>query len=281
MNLSSLSGKIAVVTGAASGIGRATALELARRGADLALCDLDEVGLEAFAKEVEAMGRKVIRQRVDVSSSRDMERFADAVHAEVGAVDILMNNAGVGLGGGFLHTDLENWDWVIGINLKGVIHGCHYFLPRMVERGAGHVINVASAAGLVATEALSAYSTTKFAVVGLSEALHEELSQYGIGVTTVCPGIINTAITRTSRMVGPMATDSSRDEVVRAYERRNYTPERVAKNIVRGVERDRAVLPVSPEAWVMYYGKRFLPRLTAWCMRTMAARERKRRGLQE
>lgn len=279
MDLSNLGGKIAVVTGAASGIGRATALELARRGADLAVCDLDEVGLEAFAQEAEAMGRKVIRQRVDVSSAADMERFANAVHAEVEAVDILMNNAGVGLGGGFLHTDLESWDWLVGINLKGVIHGCHFFLPPMVERRAGHVINVASAAGLVATEALAAYSTTKFAVVGLSEALHEELSHCGIGVTTVCPGIINTAITRTSRMVGPMATDSSREEVVRAYERRNYTPERVAQNILRGVARNRAVLPVSPEAWVMYYGKRFLPRLTAWFMRTMSARERERRGM--
>ena len=127
MNVSNLSGKMVVVTGAASGIGRETALEFARRGADLAICDLNEEGLEDFSKELEAMGRKVIRQKVDVASDDDMARFSAAVHAEVGAVDILMNNAGVGLGGGFLHTSLEDWDWVIGINLKGVEAG-----PRLV-----------------------------------------------------------------------------------------------------------------------------------------------------
>ncbi len=279
MDVSNLSGKIAVVTGAASGIGRETALEFARRGADLAICDLDEEGLEVFAKEVEAMGRKVIRRKVDVAAAEEMERFAAAVHAEAGAVDILMNNAGVGLGGGFLHTGLDDWDWVIGINLKGVIHGCHYFLPPMVKRRSGHVVNVASAAGLVATEALSAYSTTKFAVVGLSEALHEELSTFGIGVTTICPGIINTPITRSGRMLGPWASDQSREEIVQAYQKRNYGPERVAKNILRAIEHNRAVTPVSPEAWVMYYAKRFVPGLTAWFTRKMSARERRRRGM--
>ncbi len=279
MDVSNLSGKMAVVTGAASGIGRETALELARRGADLALCDVDQDGLESVASEVEALGRKAIRRTADVASSAEMERFAAAVHAEVDAVDILVNNAGVGVGGGFLHTSLEDWEWLIGINLKGVIHGCHFFLPPMVERRSGHVVNVASAAGFVATEALSAYSTTKFAVVGLSEALHEELSHYDIGVTTICPGVINTAITRSSRMVGPMATEEARDEVVRAYERRNYGPELVAKNILHAIGRNRAVTPVSPEAWTMYFAKRFAPRATAWLVRAVSARERGKRGL--
>jgi NAD(P)-dependent dehydrogenase (short-subunit alcohol dehydrogenase family) len=279
MNITDLTGKVALVTGAASGIGRETALAFASRGADLAICDLNEEALEAFAREVEGMGRKVIRRRVDVADRADMEQFAAFVHSQVPAVDILMNNAGVGLGGGFLHTSLDDWDWVLGINLKGVIHGCHFFLPPMVERRSGHVINVASAAGLVATETLAAYSTTKFAVVGLSEALRDELSPYGIGVTTICPGIINTPITRNSRMVGPLATEQTRSELVAAYEKRNYGPERVAANILRAVEKNRAVAPISPEAWFMYYGKRCAPGLIARFARSMSQRERRRRNI--
>lgn len=277
MDIANLTNKTAVVTGAASGIGRETALALARRGADLAICDLNGEALEGFAVEVERLGRKVIRRRVDVADRADMASFAAAVHAEVKAVDILVNNAGVGLGGGFLHTGLDDWDWVIGINLKGVIHGCHFFLPPMVERRSGHVVNVASAAGLVATEALSAYSTTKFAVVGLSEALRDELAQFGIGVTAICPGIINTPITQSSRMVGPLATEENRREIVQAYQRRNYGPERVAANILRAIERNRAVSPVSPEAWAIYYAKRLVPGLLGRFTRAVGARERKRR----
>jgi NAD(P)-dependent dehydrogenase (short-subunit alcohol dehydrogenase family) len=277
MDISNLKGRMAVVTGAASGIGRETALALARRGADLAVCDINAAALDAFAGELEKLGGKVIRQRVDVAERGDMERFAAAVHGEVEAVDVLVNNAGVGLGGGFLHTGLDDWDWVIGINLKGVIHGCHFFLPPMVEKRAGHVVNVASAAGLVATEALAAYSTTKFAVVGLSEALRDELAQFGIGVTAICPGIINTPITQSSRIVGPLATEQNRQEVIAAYQKRNYGPERVAHNILRAIERERAVAPVSPEAWALYYAKRFVPGLLGRFTRAMGARERKRR----
>jgi len=279
MNISDLSGKTVLVTGAASGIGKETALAFARRGADLAICDLDEDGLEAVAGEAEALGRKVLRRVVDVAERSAMEGFAGEVHVAVGAVDILMNNAGVGLGGGFVDTGLDDWDWVLGINVKGVIHGCHFFLPPMIERRSGHVINVASAAGLVATEALAAYSTTKFAVVGLSEALRDELATHAIGVTTVCPGIINTPITQSSRMVGPLATEENRAEIVAAYQRRNYGPERVAANILKAVERNRAVLPVSPEAWGMYYAKRFFPGLLGKFVHAMAARERRRRGM--
>ncbi len=279
MDISNMTGKAALVTGAASGIGRETALALARRGADLAICDINQKALTEVAKEIEATGRKVIQRRVDVAKAEDMAAFAEAVHAEVAAVDVLVNNAGVGLGGGFLHTGLEDWNWVVGINLWGVVYGCHYFLPPMVERGSGHVVNIASAAGLVATEALCAYSTTKFAVVGLSESLRDELANYGIGVTAVCPGIINTPITQSSRMVGPMATDDNRAEIVSAYQRRNYGPERVAANILKAIEKNRAVAPVSPEAWWMYYMKRFFPGSMGRLVHTLSARERRRRGL--
>jgi NAD(P)-dependent dehydrogenase (short-subunit alcohol dehydrogenase family) len=271
--------RLALVTGAGSGIGRATALALAREGAQLALCDVDEAGLEQTAAAARAMGRDVLARRVDVAEAREMQAFADAVHAVRPAVDVLVNNAGVGLGGGFLETSLQDWDWVLRINLWGVIHGCHVFVPAMVRRAqGGHVVNVASAAGLVATSQLAAYATSKFAVVGLSEALRDELVPHRIGVTAVCPGIINTPITRSSRMVGRYGTPAARESLVRAYQRRGYGPERVAENILRAVRKGRPVAPISPEAWVMYYLKRLAPRLTARINRVV--QERMERELQ-
>jgi len=217
---------------------------------------------------------------VDVARADDVHAFADAVHAEHEAVDVLFNNAGVGLGGGFLDTSLEDWRWILSINLWGVIHGCHFFLPPMVRRGrGGHVVNVSSAAGFLATAQLAAYSATKFAVFGLSEALREELRPHGIAVTTVCPGIINTPITTTSPMRGPLAAPEARAVLVELYRRRNYGPERVAANILRAIARRRAVAPISPEAWVMYLMKRLSPGLTARLNRALQARMERQMGL--
>jgi len=199
--------------------------------------------------------------------------FAADVHREREAVDILVNNAGVGLGASFLETPLEDWDWVVAINLWGVIYGCHFFLPPMVaRRRGGHVVNVSSAAGYLATAQLAAYSTTKFAVLGLSEALRDELEPHGIGVTTVCPGIINTPITATARMRGPAAAPETRAALVAFYRRRGYGPERVAAAILKAIAKNRPVAPVSPEAWGMYLLKRLAPGLAARVNRALAAR---------
>lgn len=276
MDITNLTGKTVVVTGAGSGIGKATALAFARRGANLAICDLNETGLAETERQLRGYGHDVLARRVDVANADAMREFAAAVHAQVDAVDILMNNAGVGLGAGFLDTDLNDWDWILGINVRGVIHGCHYFIPAMVQRGrGGHVINVASAAAFMATEALSAYSTTKFAVLGLSEALRDELTRHRIGVTAVCPGIINTPITQSSRLKGPDATPQARQRMIEIYQRRNYGPERVAENIVKAVQRNRGVAPVSPEAWFMYFLKRLAPWAVVRLNRAMSARMRR------
>lgn len=279
MDVRNLAGKTALVTGAASGIGRATAVALARRGANLVLCDVNEAGLKSTATTIQELGRNVLYQRVDVASRSEMQDFAHWVHTQVPALDILINNAGVGLGASFRDTMLEDWDWILGINLMGVVHGCHFFLPPMIARGqGGHVVNVSSAAGYVATEPLCAYATTKFAVLGLSEALREELERFGIGVTAVCPGIINTPITRTARLRGPGATAEARERMVAFYERRNYTPERVAENILKAIQRNRAVAPISPEAWLLYYLKRLSPallrRFNRWLARMAQANAR-------
>ena len=279
MDITTLNGRTALVTGAASGIGRATALAFAQRGADLVICDVDEAGLADAAAEIRALGRDAFAERVDVADAAQMAQFAEAVHGRVEAVDILMNNAGVAIGGPFRATSLEDWDWILGINLKGVVHGCHYFIPRMVERGrGGHVVNVSSAAGCSAASALAAYNATKFAVLGLTEALWDELEPDGISVTAICPGIIDTPITRSARLVGPMDTAEMRGEMVSSYERRGYTPERVAEKILKAMQHDRLVAPISPEAWAMYYLKRFAPWALRWVSRKASARLRKGAG---
>jgi NAD(P)-dependent dehydrogenase (short-subunit alcohol dehydrogenase family) len=262
--MSSLRGKTALVTGAASGIGLETALAFARRGADLVICDLDETRLGAAGERIEGLGRSVLARRVDVSSADEMGAFAAEVHQEIEAVDILMNNAGVAIGGPFLSTSLEDWNWILGINTLGVVHGCHFFIPNMVRRAqGGHVINVSSAAGYSASSMLPAYNATKFSVLGLSEALWEELRPHSIGVTAVCPGLIDTPITRNARLVGEMDKPEMREDMVRGYQRRGYTPDRVARNILKAVEKNRLVAPISPEAWALYYVKRFAP----WLLR--------------
>jgi NAD(P)-dependent dehydrogenase (short-subunit alcohol dehydrogenase family) len=269
----SLQGKTALVTGAASGIGLETALVFAGRGADLVICDVDEAGLEAASKRIEALGCSVLARRVDVSSADEMRAFAAEVHQRVEAVDILMNNAGVAIIGPFLSTTLEDWNRILGINTLGVVHGCHFFIPNMVRRAVGgHVINVSSAAAYGTSSSLPAYNATKFAVLGLSEALWEELQPHAIGVTVVCPGLINTPITRSARLVGELDTPEMREGIVRAYERRGYTAARVVRNILKAVQKNRLVAPISAEAWVVYYLKRFAP----WLLRRMGLRTAKR-----
>jgi NAD(P)-dependent dehydrogenase (short-subunit alcohol dehydrogenase family) len=272
MDTSNLRGRRVLVTGAGSGIGRETALLAARRGADLAICDIDDAGLaevEAIARD---LGRSVLARHVDVADRDQMRNFADVVHAESEGVDLLVNNAGVGLAANFLDTGLDDWDWIVRINLMGVVHGCHFFIPRMIERGSGgHVVNLSSMAGFIASPVLAAYSATKFAVLGLSEALREELRPHGIGVTAICPGLINTPITRNTRARGALDDPQLRERLVRIYQRRNYGPERVASNILKAVERKRAVAPVAGEAWVGYAVKRISPRLAGWVARRMSA----------
>jgi NAD(P)-dependent dehydrogenase (short-subunit alcohol dehydrogenase family) len=273
MHSSIFSGKTALITGAASGIGRETALAFARAGADLVLCDLDEAGLAETEGRARALGRQVLARRVDVASRAAMEAFAADVHAEREAVDVLVNNAGVGLSGGLLDTSLDDWDWILSINLVGVIHGCHFFIPPMVaRRKGGHVVNLSSSAGIVGSEALTAYCTTKFGVFGLSEALRDELGPHGISVATICPGIINTPITRNGRLRGKWTAPGVREQIVDGFEKRNYGPEKVAQAIVAAAASGAAVVPVAPEAWALYLMKRVAPGLTALVSRRLATK---------
>ena len=254
--------KQVLVTGAGSGIGRETALAFAGEGAHLWVVDINLEAAQATAAQVQAMGRDARALQCDVADAAAVQALADTVHAEIESLDVLMNNAGIGSAGRFLETSLETWRKVMDVNLMGVVQGCHAFLPAMVASGrGGHVINTASAAAFVAAPDMPIYAASKFAVQGFTESLRADMAQYGIGVTAICPGIINTGIVASSIMEGRLNDIERHDKVVKFYEKRNYTPAQVAKVIVSAVRRNVAVQPVSPEAWGMYYAKRFAPAL--------------------
>lgn len=260
--------KVAVVTGAAHGIGRETARQLLEAGARVCICDFNREALERTAEELRAHGEVLVAMHADVSNLADMQRFAAAVHEHTTAVDILINNAGVGLAGSFQETTLEDWDWIIGINLKGVVQGLHVFLPPMLERGGqGHIVNLSSMAGYWVGPGLTAYLSTKFGVFGLSEALREDLHGTPIRVSTICPGVIHTNIIATSRIRNSDVPEEMRAKVDEAYRKRNYGPERVAAAILKAIRKGRYIVPVSPEAWAMYYLTRFSPRLARFVAR--------------
>jgi len=255
-------GRFVLVTGAGSGIGRETSLAFAREGARLALADIDAAAGEETAALVRHGGAQASVHPVDVGDAAAMERLAEAVRDDAGVPDIVVNNAGIGVAGSLLNTSLSDWERVVHVNLWGVIHGCRLFAPLMVERRrGGHIVNVASAAAFAPSRVLPAYSTTKAAVLMLSECWRIELAEHGIGVTVICPGIIDTNIVRTTQWVGLNAEEarSQRDRAVRLYRRRNYGPERVAARILAAVRRNRAVVPVTPEAHALRLAARLLP----------------------
>lgn len=259
-----LHGKTALITGAASGIGRATALAFARAGADLWLCDINGPGLDPVADSARALGRKVHTSVTDVSSKEAMKTLADEVHATLPALDVLVNNAGFAVGGLFVDTPLEAWEKQIAVNLWGPIYGCHFFVPRMIERGrGGHIFNIASAAGLFGTAGLSAYTVTKFALVGLSESMNIELHRHNIGVTAICPGVIQTNIANATQMHGPFADDRLRQSVTDFFMSRSQPPERVAERIVGALQSRPVIAPITKEAWALYTLKRISPELAS------------------
>ena len=196
-----LDGRIAVVSGAAGGIGRGVATALAHKGCDLALVDISAEGLEETAKRVEQMGRKATQHRVDVSDRAAMQVLADEVVRRHGHVHIVVNNAGVAVSGSFEEQSWEDLDWIVGINFWGVVHGCKVFLPYLRLEDEGHIVNVSSMLGFLGVPGSSSYCATKFAVRGLSEALWAELSDTKIGVTSVHPGAIATNIIASARNI--------------------------------------------------------------------------------
>ncbi len=186
-----------IVTGAGSGLGRAFCLELARRrGARILCADIDEAAAHKTATSIGG-----VATRCDVARIEEIEALAATAEREFGGVDLLINNAGVAVGGRVGEAPLDDWRWIMGVNLWGVIHGCHVFAPRLRAQGRGHILNVASAAGLLAPPGMAPYNVTKAAVVALSETLSGELRGSGVGVTVLCPTFFRTNIAASSRAV--------------------------------------------------------------------------------
>ncbi len=197
-----LSGKVAVVTGGGGGIGRALALAFADEGMDVAIADVEMGPAASVAEEVRAKGRRAITVACDVSDRNAVGQLCERVYAEFGVAHVVCNNAGVVDSRPTYEMSESDWDWVLGVDLYGVIHGVQAFLPRMVaEGGEGHIVNTASITGLVpwAAPGIISYVTAKHGVVGLSEALHDELADHGIGVTVLCPGAVQTRIGQSAR----------------------------------------------------------------------------------
>jgi NADP-dependent 3-hydroxy acid dehydrogenase YdfG len=250
-----LADKVVVVTGAGSGIGRATALAFAAEGARVAACDINGDRIAALGRELGA--RALLAERVDVADRAQMAELAAAVHARAPAADIVVNNAGVACGGDFLDTSLDDWDWLLGVNLRGVVHGCHFFVPKMVERGVGgQVINISSIFGIFPAPKSTPYVASKFAVLGFSQSLRVELARHKIGVTAICPGMIATSIAADMRFSGVLRQHAQK---IASTFRGGAKPELVAREILDAVRTNPAVRPVGRDAWVVWAMLRVAP----------------------
>lgn len=252
--------KVAAITGAGSGIGRATAILMASQGCHLALSDVNETGLAETAVQAGKYGVKVTTKKVDVASREQMYAWADDVVKDHGLVNIIFNNAGVALGATVQDMSYEDFEWLMNINFWGVVYGTKAFLPHIKSAGEGSIINVSSVFGLIAVPSQSAYNAAKFAVKGFTEALREELAIEGanIGVTCVHPGGIKTNIAKNARVTeskGLVDEKSTRD-----FEKMFMTtPETAAKEVVNAILKNKRRLLIGPDAVVIDAMQRLLP----------------------
>ena len=263
--------KVAVVTGAASGIGRSVALLLADKGCHLALVDMQRDALAETAAQVLAHGRKVSQHVVDVSSRSAMSALPDAVLAQHGCVDVMVNNAGIASGYTFEDHPIEHFERIIGVNFSGVVYGCKFFLPHLKQRPEAHIVNVSSMFGLLGFPTQAAYSASKFAVRGFSQVLWVELAPTPVRVTCVYPGGVNTNLVRTSPgwEHGVEVAQQQFDQVVKR------TPEQAARRIVRAIERNTPNLRLGVESYVVDWMKRLFPNAPHRIMASLLRRQTK------
>ena len=267
-------GKTAIVTGAGSGIGRALALALADAGCKVVVTDIVQERLDEITEELRGKGAEAGGYRVDHSKLEEVQGFADRFFEEWDHVDILCSNAGVAPGGRFEETPLEDWEWVLGINLWGAVYMMYAFVPSMIERRQGSILLTASDAGLVAMPWMSAYQASKYGVVGMGETLRMELYEYNIKVSLLCPGDIDTNIIRDGRIyIYDKSGRSNRPELEKYYETKGADPAIVAEAALRGLERDKAIILVP---WIhhgpLYVLHRISPQLYHTVVRFLLAK---------
>ena len=252
-----------VVTGGGSGIGRETALAFARQAARVVVADINLDTANETVGLVEKLGGTAHPYALDVSDESAVTAFADEVCATHGVPDVLINNAGIGQAGRFFDTPSADFQRVLNINLNGVVYGCRAFGPRMAERKSGHIVNISSAAAYTPIPEMGAYATSKAAVFMFSDVLRGELARAKVKVSTICPGIVNTNIIRTTQFSGLSAEDQAKRQRQGAglYAKRGYGPEKVAKGIVNAVLKGKSVVPVTPEAHMQYHLSRLAPAL--------------------
>lgn len=253
-----MTGKKSLITGAASGIGRATAIAAARAGAQVVLTDINETALQAVADAITAAGGKVLDWRaLDVSDFQQVKNFADAVHAQHGSLDVLMNIAGIAVWGEVDSLAHEQWRRCIDVNLMGPIHVVECFLPPMIAAGrGGSLVNVSSAAGLFPLPWHAPYSASKFGLRGLSEVLRQDLRRHKIHVCLVCPGAVDTGLVQTVQVAG---IDMQHPDVVkmrRQFQRHAVTPEQAAEAILEGISKKRWMVFTSPDIRIGYWFQR-------------------------
>lgn len=253
--MKSFEGRVAAITGAGSGIGRAVANELARRGSEVAVSDIDEAGLADTVRRIESAGTRVSSQLVDVADRHAVEDWANKVAADHGKINVIVNNAGVALGANVESMTYEDLEWLMGVNFWGVVHGTKAFLPHLQAAGEGHIVNVSSVFGMVGIPSQSAYNAAKFAVRGFTEALRVELDASGtkVSCTTIHPGGIKTNIARNGRFdpatVAQLGQDV--DKLVELSERVFMTtPEKAATVILDAVVADKRRAFIGPDAQV-------------------------------
>jgi NAD(P)-dependent dehydrogenase (short-subunit alcohol dehydrogenase family) len=246
----------AVITGAASGLGRALSVKLAERGGRILICDVHLERAAETANQVRRAGGAAEVVYCDVTKVADLERAAETAERLWNGTDLLVNNAGVAAGGTVGDIPLEDWEWIVRVNLWGVIHGCHVFVPRMKARRSGCVLNVASSAGLACLPEMASYNVTKAGVIALSETLHGELVPHGVGVAVLCPSFFETNILETFRSPSPRQRRIA-DALIR---RSKTTAEEVAEAALRGIESENVVIAQGVGVW-LWRAKRLAPRL--------------------
>jgi short-subunit dehydrogenase len=280
--MTAIRGAAAAVTGAASGIGRALAIELAARGCDLALADRDEAGLQTVAAEIaKAHSRKVSVHRVDVGERTGIADFAGAAIAAHPSLNILINNAGVALLGNFHEIDQAEMEWLFNINFWGVVHSTRAFLPHLATRPGAHIVNISSIYGIVAPPGQTAYSSAKFAVRGFSESLRHELqvADSPVRLSVVHPGGVLTNIARNMRMGTGVSDNERRAQAIDWFDQfAGTTPKDAALRIIRGVEKNEPRILIGGDARFLDLLQRFRP-ATYW--RVMARRVEKMRKAME